>query len=114
MELAFHLYEEDLERVVSLTKNTDLLRENHIVEVIGRYMICQMEGGEKFNIHGHPEDEGAVHVVRRSHAVNQRGGESARSTMGEPGDPREVDECEEIVQRPRRPIPPVPNGIRDI
>jgi hypothetical protein len=40
MELAYHLYKEDLLKVERVMKNSDLLRENHIIEVIGRYIVC--------------------------------------------------------------------------
>jgi hypothetical protein len=39
MELSFHLYLEDLKRLNELIKNTDLLRENLIVENVGRFIV---------------------------------------------------------------------------
>ena len=40
MELAYHLFGEDLLRINDMMSRTDLLRENHIVETVGRFMLC--------------------------------------------------------------------------
>jgi hypothetical protein len=46
MELSFHLYLEDLKRLNELIKNTDLLRENLIVENVGRFIVNQLDDVE--------------------------------------------------------------------
>lgn len=43
MELSYHLYTEDLKRLNDLIKNTDLLRENLIVENVGRFIVNQLD-----------------------------------------------------------------------
>ena len=89
MELAYHLYVEDLNKINELMRSTDLLRENNMIEIIGRYMLCQVEGNEKYSLHGSD-----------TKSVFQKGLESARSTIDESPDPKEIDECDEQVQRP--------------
>ena len=39
MELSYHLFTEDFKKLNDLIKNTDLLRENLIVENVGRFII---------------------------------------------------------------------------
>jgi len=40
MELSFHMFQEDVRRLEELIKKTDLVRENHIVELVSRYMLA--------------------------------------------------------------------------
>ena len=43
MELAYQLFTSDLERLNLLLRNTDILREDHIVSVIAQYILNQQE-----------------------------------------------------------------------
>jgi hypothetical protein len=43
MELTFHLYTEDLQRINDLVTKSDLLRENLIVEYVGRHIVNQLD-----------------------------------------------------------------------
>lgn len=43
MELTYHLYCEDLKRISDLISKSDLLRENLIVETVGRHIINQID-----------------------------------------------------------------------
>jgi hypothetical protein len=46
MELSFHLFTEDLKRLNDLIKKTDLLRENLIVENVGRFLVNQLDDAD--------------------------------------------------------------------
>jgi hypothetical protein len=59
MELSFHLYLEDLKRLNELIKNTDLLRENLIVENVGRFLVNQLDDVENNSNEGN-NDENSV------------------------------------------------------
>ena len=43
MEVAYQLFTSDLERLHLLLRNTDILREDHIVSVIAQYILNQQE-----------------------------------------------------------------------
>ena len=52
MELTFHLYTEDLQRINYLISRSNILRENLIVEYVGRHIVNQLDDAR--------EDEGGV------------------------------------------------------
>ena len=56
MELSFHLYTEDLKRINDLVTKSDILRENLIVEIIGRHIVNQLDDARE-------EDGGATSDV---------------------------------------------------
>ena len=47
MELGYHLFMEDMRRLNEMIRNTDLLRENHMVETLGRILLAQIDEAEK-------------------------------------------------------------------
>ncbi len=47
MEIAFNIYSEDLIRINNLLKESDILREDHIVSVLGHYLLKQYAETQK-------------------------------------------------------------------
>jgi hypothetical protein len=43
MELTYHLYTEDLKKINDLVTKSDILRENMIVETVGRHIVNQLD-----------------------------------------------------------------------
>jgi len=43
MELSYHLFTEDLQRINDLISRSDLLRENLIVETVARHIVNQLD-----------------------------------------------------------------------
>jgi hypothetical protein len=43
MELTFHLYTEDLKKINDLVTKSDMLRENLLVETLGRHIVNQLD-----------------------------------------------------------------------
>ena len=66
MELSYHLYTEDLKRLSELIKTTDLLRENLIVENVGRFLVNQLDEAENNNSNDGNNGDESIRNVRLS------------------------------------------------
>jgi|LauGreDrversion4_2_1035121.scaffolds.fasta_scaffold287381_1 hypothetical protein len=97
MELSYHLYTEDLKRLSELIKTTDLLRENLIVENVGRFLVNQLDEAENNNSNDGNNGDESMRNVRlstlRSTTLGGLGGghESMRSTLDESPDVEEFE-----------------------
>jgi hypothetical protein len=85
MEVSFHMFQEDVRRLEELIKKTDLVRENHIVELVSRYMLAQIDD--------ETTNSKDLKPMAGVHLGYVPGRESERSTVAESPDPIEIDEC---------------------